>query len=370
MCLADFDVVSEGSRVGGLVGIDDPGHVNGQGGDAVGRAVTKAERLLEIETMLLAHPEGMRQSEIAARLGVHRSTVHRYLPELTTQFQVYETIDGRLAIDRDTYLTRLRITIHEATAVYLACRLLQRQSDERNPHAVSALNKLGIALSKVAPPMSEGILATADYMQSEPGRDAPGYMHVLETLTRAWVDGRWVRMRYQSRHAEAASDYLFAPYLLEACGPGYSTYALGLREPPGEERMLKLERIKDVELTNDTYEIPGELDVARVFEEAWGIWRSAGGGTTKVVLRFSRAVASRVRESRWHPSETTRSLGDGRLEWSAEVGSTIEILPWVRSWGRDVEVVAPPELVDAVRADLRAAIALYEDGSPARTSQQ
>jgi CRISPR-associated endonuclease/helicase Cas3 len=75
------------------------------------RALGKAERLLQIEALLLAHPEGLSQAEIARKLGVNRSTIHRYLPELTTRFYVYEEDDGRLAIDRDRYLTQVRLTI-------------------------------------------------------------------------------------------------------------------------------------------------------------------------------------------------------------------------------------------------------------------
>ena len=39
-------------------------------------------RLREIERLLRQHPEGLRQSEIARRLGLHRSTVMRDLPTL------------------------------------------------------------------------------------------------------------------------------------------------------------------------------------------------------------------------------------------------------------------------------------------------
>ncbi len=44
------------------------------------KAVNKAGRLSQIESLLLAYPEGLSQAEIARRLGVHRSTIHRYLP--------------------------------------------------------------------------------------------------------------------------------------------------------------------------------------------------------------------------------------------------------------------------------------------------
>jgi len=47
------------------------------------RATGKAERLLQIEALLLEHPEGLSQAEIARRIGVNRSTVYRYLPDLT-----------------------------------------------------------------------------------------------------------------------------------------------------------------------------------------------------------------------------------------------------------------------------------------------
>jgi len=47
------------------------------------RATGKAERLLQIESLLLAHPDGLTQAEIARRIGVNRSTVYRYLPDLT-----------------------------------------------------------------------------------------------------------------------------------------------------------------------------------------------------------------------------------------------------------------------------------------------
>lgn len=326
-------------------------------------AITKAERLLEVQYLLLEHPEGLLQSEIAALLGVHRSTVHRYLPELTTQFPVFERRDGRLFIDREANLARLKVTVHEAAAVFLAARLLHRQSDERNPHAASALHKLAVALRRVAPPMARGIEDTARCMETTAGRDAGAYMSVLEILTRGWVYGRWVEVVYRKLHADHESHGRLAPYLLEATGPGFSTYVLGLREPPGEVRVLKIERIVRARLTEDSFEMPADLDVSSVFESAWSVWRPGEDGPVEVRLRFDAAVAERLREARWHSTEVTESCPDGSILWCAAIGDLTEIRPWIRSWGPAVEVLAPAELRHAVADDCRAAAARYAEAS-------
>jgi hypothetical protein len=45
------------------------------------RALTKAERLLQLEVLLLSRSEGMRKGRVAARLAVDRSTAGRYVAE-------------------------------------------------------------------------------------------------------------------------------------------------------------------------------------------------------------------------------------------------------------------------------------------------
>ena len=56
------------------------------------KAANKAAHLTQIEAMLLAHSDGLTQSEIARRMCVHRSTVSRYLPDLPAH--VYVEDDG------------------------------------------------------------------------------------------------------------------------------------------------------------------------------------------------------------------------------------------------------------------------------------
>ena len=97
----------------------------------MGRAENKANRLLQIEALLLAHPEGLNQADIARRLEVERSTVSRYFRDMPNQFPYYEDDQGRLFIDRQNYLVNVRLDLHEALAVHLAARLLATRMDRR-----------------------------------------------------------------------------------------------------------------------------------------------------------------------------------------------------------------------------------------------
>lgn len=306
------------------------------------RSETKANRLLKIEALLLEHPEGLTQAEIARRLGVHRSTVGRYLPDLTEHTAVYDE-GGRLFIDRAAYLVNVRLSLHEAMAVHLAARLLATRMDRHNPHAAAALRKLGLALRRLAPRISEHLARSADSMDDSGRRQDPVYLGVLEQLTLAWAEERKVRVWHRHEETGRVYEYVFAPYYLEPYAVGQTTHVIGFREPPGKLRTFKVERIERVELLRESYTIPEDFDPGALLANAWGIWYTERE-PVEVVLRFHPRVVHRVRESRWHPSEAIEEQPDGSLLWRAQVAETQEMLPWIRGWGADVEVLEPIEV--------------------------
>jgi proteasome accessory factor B len=81
---------------------------------------------------------------------------------------------------------------------------------------------------------------------------------------------------------------------------------------------------------------------------------------TVVRLRFSAAVAGRVQEIRWHPTQAVEAGPDGRLSWSATVSGTVEIRSWILGWGADVEVLAPAELRAEIGTIAATAAAQYQ----------
>jgi CRISPR-associated endonuclease/helicase Cas3 len=324
------------------------------------RAEGKAARLLQIEALLLANPDGMSQAEIARRLGVNRSTIHRYLPELD-QFCVHETEEGRLAIDRDRYPVRVRLSLHEAMALHLGARLMATRMDKHNPHAAAALRKLGLAVEPLAPLISRHLMRSADVMDAPERRRDPTYLAVLETLTRAWSDGRKVKVWYRKGPQQPVAEYVFAPYFIEPYGIGQTAYVIGWREAPPGERTLKVERIRRIEMTAESYDIPGDFDAYTKLGNAWGIWYSERE-CEKVVLQFHPRVVGRVEETQWVAGEQTALRDDGFLVWQANVAEPREMKPWIRGWGPDCEVLEPEWLRVEIAEETRRAAEMYDLG--------
>jgi predicted DNA-binding transcriptional regulator YafY len=312
-----------------------------------------------VEELLLRHPLGLKPASIARRLGVNRSTIGRYLPDLPDCIDIDQ--EGRWRIDRQAYLVNVRFNLLEALSIHLAARLLATCTDRVNPHAASALRKLGLALERLAPQLGRHISQSAGGMEGGDRRLDVVYLEALEALAAAWAEGRKTRVWHRRVGREEVSSYVFSPYLIEPYAAGQSTHAIGWREPPGALRTFKIERIQRVELLDEFYTIPEGFDPLELLEDAWGVWFTEAE-PVEVRLRFSPQAALRLRETRWHASEQLEELPDGSLIWQARVAEPQEMLPWIRGWGPGVEVLSPPALREAVAADARATAGMYGEG--------
>ncbi len=323
------------------------------------RAETKAARLRIIEDLLLAHPEGLTQAEFARKLEVNRSTVNRYIPDLPPHIYIDDMDGYRWKIDRQAYLINVHFNLNEAMAVHLATRLFATRMDRKNIHAATALHKLGLSLQTLAPKISLYIARSAEWMDSAQKKHDPVYLQALEKLTLAWAEGKKVEVWHRSDKDQEIKTYVFSPYYIEPYAIGQSTYAFGYREPPGEIRTFKIERIERVEILREIYRIPENFDPFEMLSEAWGIWFKEGK-PEQVTLKFHPRAAHRVGETRWHQSEQVEILEDGYLLWRALIDEPREMLPWVRGWGSDVEVIEPQWMREEVSEDVLRLASLYQ----------
>ena len=111
------------------------------------------ERLEEMERMLMRRK--WTTTELAYEFGVDPSTIYRNIELLEAMGSPIEKDQDRRKgrrywIDQQRFLNRVRVTLHEATALYLGARLLARMIDTSNRFVVTALHKLAEPLEIVA----------------------------------------------------------------------------------------------------------------------------------------------------------------------------------------------------------------------------
>ncbi len=304
-----------------------------------GETLTRSIRLSHIQHLLCKNSRGVTARELAGLCAVSVRTMQRDLLSLQSDLEIPVTQDGdRYSIMEGYLLPPVAFSIYEAMGLFLASRLVLRQIDENNPHIAAALDKI----AGVLPPELAGRVKNAVRSIGKKTTN-PGFIDIFEKVALAWSTQRQLKMSYLSLKSAEEKEWLLEPYFVDMTGVGYSTYVIGRarRKQINELTTFKLERIKGAEVLEDTFEIPADLDLGKLLASSWGIMV---GEETEVKLKFSAAVARRVKESIWHPSQQRTDLPDGGCLLTLKVGSVLEMTPWIRGWGAEVEVLAPQSL--------------------------
>lgn len=311
------------------------------------RGLARAERLREME--LLYVQRAFSDQEMAERLGVTRSTVWKDRELLGGQGLFVADEHGRWRIDRRRYISEVRLNLYEALALYLAARRATRQTQSARRHSAGALSKLATALQQ---PMTQRLVAAAAAVEEQGGpHDRTA---VLEVIAQAWAERLRVRLVYRRLEAIAPKTHLVDPYLIEPSQWSDSVYVIGRSDLSRSVIPFKIERVERATLTTERFEPPDDFDEARLLQHAWGIWYAAREPLT-VRLRFAPGrAAQRLRESVWHPLQVLSDTADGGCVWECAVDEWQEMLPWVRGWGADCEVLAPAELRETLIGESKA----------------
>lgn len=280
-----------------------------------GESLTRAIRLTRIQHFLHRNPHGLTTKELSELCGVCVRTIQRDILTLQSGLKIPITQEGDRYGIMDSYiLPPVSFSLYEAMALFLASRLVFRQIDENNPHIQTALTRL----SNVLPPgLAKRLKESIKAIEKKPPH--PEYIRIFEQVAIAWSTQRKMLIRYQSLQSKETREWLLCPYFVDMTGVGYSTYVIGHGKHGDREGIttFKLDRIKEVELLDERFEIPQGLSLEKLLGSSWGVmW----GEETEVRLKFSPQVTRRVKESVWHPSQTIEDLPGGGCVLTVRVG--------------------------------------------------
>ncbi len=163
-----------------------------------------------------------------------------------------------------------------------------------------------------------------------------------------------VDLTYKKPDATKALIYRVDPYALVLYDHGL--YLRGYSHRSGEERLFAVDRMKQVTLTEDRFEIPASYSSTDSYSKQFGLIEES---PQEVRVWFSRDVAHLMLERQWHPTQQIKKLKDGSVEVIFHAGGLDEIAYWVLSWGKEAKALSPPKLVKIMTDQLSKSLKYY-----------
>jgi predicted DNA-binding transcriptional regulator YafY len=160
---------------------------------------------------------------------------------------------------------------------------------------------------------------------------------VFQSVQRALAQRMRIKVKYDSVYDRGEIVDVLEPMRLIFMSRGWYLIARSLKHR--KPRTFKMDRMVEVTPLDDPFEPDPSFSEKAYFGAAW---RMIPEGTIySIKLRFSAEVAASVEEVRWHDSQRTTRLDDGRLLFEAQVDGLREISSWILSYADRVEVLAP-----------------------------
>ena len=322
----------------------------------------KGERVAQLELLLRSHPEGLRRAEIARRLGVHRSTISRYVEDLSKHIDIYEDNNLIKIRQKEDEEENIALSIYEGIAFNMSAEILASNAGLQSPHLASGLRKIAMNMRSYAPKVSDNILQVADRIDQEIQKNKNlnyKYNAIFEVLIDAWVTGRIVRL---STTVDGEEEIELAPYFI------------GFREEENQDRKpitvtgrlrhtreiitLDITKITKAVLLDETYTIPDNLKPFRMTRENEASYDAVDMIPLKLGLKEKSAMNSF--SDIIHTDIEFHSEADGSLSCTFKAENSIELMMHLFQCGSAVRIIEPESYRQKYISYMKSILKLYE----------
>lgn len=195
--------------------------------------------------------------------------------------------------------------------------------------------------------------------------DMPSGYRYLAPIVKAMKTHRSLIVSYQSYFAKEKSQFEIEPYCLKSFKRRW--YVLAKTSKHDDLRVLALDRMEDVTITDVKYTIPHGFDAEKYFGDYYGVIMNEK--PEKVRLWTTSFRANYLRSLPLHKSqrevecvpESKPQANDGYSIFEMKVAPTFDLIQELRSLGAEVKVLAPQCLADWLKLDAENVVKLYNE---------
>jgi len=319
----------------------------------------KADRIMELALEMQAARIGLTLDDIEGRFRVGRRTAQRMRDSVQRLFpQIQEIVrDDRrkcwrippAALGPIGDLTADDLADLEATVALLKRENLRARAKSLERIAAKVKGSLRPDVARRVEPDLEALLQ-AEGLAMRPGPRPAIRPEVIETIRLAIKQAREVYVAYRKRRTNRHTGRHLQPYGL-LLGNRHYLVAMCRQRHPGHARLYSLANIDRIRVTERAFVRDGGFSLKAFAERSFGVFQEPQ--LYDVAWRFSPAVAASAQEYTFHPSQSMELRKDGALIVRFRACGLQEMCWHLYTWGKEVEVLAPPELKALCRRGCR-----------------
>lgn len=252
------------------------------------------------------------------------------------------------------YLPIVELTEGELLAVVLTGELVkQYKGSAIGEQLQSAIGKI---LSNMTENISVSLRDLADIYSFETSTANEVDLVIFQKLSKAIKDKLIAQMTYFTAETATIKSRQVEPlHLRNHLGKWYLIAFDHLRQ---DVRDFYLGRIRDLELTEEHFEARENFDLKAYLDKGFSMIRSEK--VVEVEMIFDQYQSRWIREqSPLHVSEQREELADGSLKITVQVTALDGIKRFVMQYGSHVKIIAPLELQEAIKSEIKLMQELY-----------
>jgi predicted DNA-binding transcriptional regulator YafY len=179
---------------------------------------------------------------------------------------------------------------------------------------------------------------------------------IWQAIAEAMQRGVGLSIRYHRPGEPAGDPRVVHPYAFVLAGRDWMMLAED--QDAQQVKNFYLARIESADLTQQRYAIPKGFDADAFFRNTFGLYVGDARPFRLRVL-FSREISDQVREMQFHPQQKLEKTSSGEAILEMPAQSIAEARRFVLGYGKDATALAPPELVEDLRAEIAALNGAY-----------
>ncbi|WP_027358758.1 helix-turn-helix transcriptional regulator [Desulforegula conservatrix] len=166
-----------------------------------------------------------------------------------------------------------------------------------------------------------------------------GHEDIMLDILEAIIGRKKCRISYHSFKSDIIRDYHAKP--LHFFQENGGLYLLLHLDPGGESRTFALERIENVEITDEAFDYPSGFDAPEFLNRPFGLIMD---DCFECRIWFSEYVAKYIRERRWAEDQRITENPDGSIILEMQTCGWPDVKRWVLSYGKDARVIDPVKM--------------------------